>query len=343
MALVVASCGRQSTQPQPKKVKTTVVASQGDAQSLSFPARVVSDNKYNVAFKVAGRIASANFEEGATVKKGQLLAQLDPRDYSIAYDAAQAEYNQVKGEADRVIAMYNDGATTANNYDKAVYGLQQITAKLQHARDQLGETKLYAPVSGVVKTVYHRAGEVVGAGTPLIEIVDDSTPIVEIKIPAADYIRRSDFMAYTCSFDVYPDRVFTLQPVSFSSVANANQLYTVKLRFASNQSPLPSVGMATSVNIAMRGGDVDSSYQVPSTAIIGSGKQASVYVVGNDSIVHAVAVKVLSLSTDGTAKIESDTSLSGQRIISAGTSSIAVGAKVAPLAPTSETNVGGLL
>lgn len=344
-ALAVTSCGEgeKSTKVR-KKVKTEILSDDSSDNLISFPARVISDDKYNLSFKVSGRIMSTRVSEGQKVNKGQLIAELDPRDYRIALDAVQAEYNSVKAEADRVIALYGDSATSPANYDKAVYGLQQITAKLDHARDQLGETRIYSPVSGTVKTIYRLGGEVVGPGTPVAEIVDDSNRLVEIKIPAADYVHRDSFAGCFCRFDVYPDRIFELEPYSFSSVANANQLYTVKLRFAPGQKPLPSVGMTTSVEIKIGGnGNGGSLVKLPTTALGAAGDDAFVYVVSADSVLQRVGVEVISLSGDGSAVVRSSVPLSGREAVTAGVGRLHDGEKVSPIKKMSVSNVGGLL
>lgn len=59
----------------------------------------------------------------------ELLAQIDPRDYELQLQAAEAEWQGIKAEAERVMALYADSVATASDYDKARYGLQQITAK----------------------------------------------------------------------------------------------------------------------------------------------------------------------------------------------------------------------
>lgn len=63
-----------------------------------------------------------------------MLAELDPTDYQVQLDATEAEYRQIKAEAERVIALYQENGTTPNTYDKAVYGLKQITSKYSTTR-----------------------------------------------------------------------------------------------------------------------------------------------------------------------------------------------------------------
>lgn len=163
-------------------------------------------------------------------KEGQLLAELDPTDYQVQLDATEAEYQQIKAEAERVMALYKDNGTTPNANDKAVYGLKQITAKYKHHKDQLAYTRLYAPFNGYVQKRLFEAHETIGAGMPVIAMISGGTPEVEINLPAAGYISREQFDNYHCTFDIYPGETYPLKLISVTPKANANQLYTMRLR-----------------------------------------------------------------------------------------------------------------
>ena len=349
ISLLAISCGKKqdynSSAPQPVKICTAELAT--DGSRLVFPGKVVSDDKVYTAFKVAGRIASLNVKEGDKVRAGQVIGSLDDTDYRVALDATEAEYNSVKSEADRIIALYNENATTSVAYDKATYGLQQITAKLQHARNQLNDTRLVASTAGEVKTILRHAGEVVNAGTPVLEIVDNSTPLVEIKLPASAFARLGEFSVFTCSFDAFPGKVYNLKPYAEQSVANANQLYTVKLAFADTDATIPGIGMSTTVVMQSTDAGNDSiagaQWAIPSTALAGNNSESYILSVAADSTLHRVPVSVVKLTRDGAAVVTSALSLGDIDIVAAGAGKLRENMKVTPIAPASATNVGNQL
>lgn len=346
--LAASSCKNNSDSMSmpPQPVKTCLPTASSVGSSLVFPGKVISDDKAYTAFKVAGRIASINVKEGDIVKAGQTIGRLDDTDYRVALEAAEAEYNSINSEAQRVIAIYNENATTKAAYDKAVYGLQQISAKLEHARNQLSDTRLTAPSAGVVKTILRHAGEVVGAGTPVLEIVDNSAPLVEIKIPASAYADLNRYTSYTCTFDAYPGKVFNLRLFAGQSVANANQLYTVKLAFDDTDNALPAVGMSATVTLrtddASAGNKADK-WIVPSTALAGTGPQTHIYIVGPDSTLRRTDVEVVKMTRDGNAEISCSLPLDGTTIVAAGAGMLHDNDRVRPIAPASDTNVGNQL
>ena len=163
LVVLLASCSQrtQITDSKPT-VKIDTVLSAGGQTALQFPGRVKAAQDISLSFRVSGTILRMYVNDGTYVRKGQLLAELDPADYQIQLDAAEAEYQSVKAEAERVMALYKENVTTPDANDKAMYGLKQITAKYNHAKDQLEYTRLYAPFSGYVQKRLFKTSAVIG-------------------------------------------------------------------------------------------------------------------------------------------------------------------------------------
>ncbi|MDE7450966.1 MAG: efflux RND transporter periplasmic adaptor subunit, partial [Alistipes sp.] len=229
LSLAVGCSGRQEQPRTLPMVQTGVVEPYGESQKLEFPGRVKAAQEVNLAFKLAGTLQRFLAPEGTHVRQGDVLAQLDPRDYRLQLDAVEAEYRRIKAQAERVMSLYADSAATADDYDKARYGLRQIEAKYRNCKNQLADTELRAPFDGFVQRHLLDRGTVVGAGMPVVSIISGEAPEVEINIPGAEYVRRNEFAAFEGSFDFWPGRRIPLSLLSISPKANANQLYTVRL------------------------------------------------------------------------------------------------------------------
>lgn len=281
--------------------------------------------------------------EAEDVQEGQLLAELDPTDYQVQLDATEAEYQQIKAEAERVMALYKDNGTTPNANDKAVYGLKQITAKYKHHKDQLAYTRLYAPFNGYVQKRLFEAHETIGAGMPVIAMISGGTPEVEINLPAAEYIRREQFDNYHCTFDIYPGETYPLKLISVTPKANANQLYTMRLQVVPGTRAIPSPGMNTMVTILCRT-EQENTLSVPTGAILQKEGKAYVFVFHPSSnTVHRQEVSILRLLNNGHSLITSRQLQPGEQIVSSGVHHIEDGEIVKPLSPVTNTNIGGLL
>lgn len=338
-----------SCQPQGKKVaslqtvKVDTVRSAVEQTALQFPGRVKAAQDINLSFRVSGQILKIYVEDGAFVRKGTLLAALDPADYQVQLEATEAQYKQIKAEAERVMALYKENGTTPNDNDKAVYGLKQITAKYQHHKDQLAYTQLYAPIDGYVQKHLFEMHETVAAGMPVMAMISSGAPEVEINLPAAEYIRRAQFDRYHCTFDIYPGKVYPLRLVSISPKANSNQLYTMRLQLVADKLPLPSPGMNTMVTIYSNE-DNHQLLSVPTRSLLQQGEQTRLFVY--DAASHQVQshpVSVIRLLSDGHSLIQADQVKPGDLIIASGVHHIKEGDHVEALPAVSSTNVGGLL
>jgi len=341
---IITSCDKQAKGTDKiKTVKIDTIRAEGSQTLLQYPGRVKAAEDVNLAFRVSGTISKIYVHDGQAVKAGQLLAELDPTDYQIQLDATEAQYKQVKSEAERVIALYNDGGTTPVAYDKAVFGLKQITALYEHHKDELTYTKLYAPFSGFVQKHLFEAHETVGAGMPVLQMVGQGTPEVEINLPAAEYIRREQFIDYQCTFDIYPDKVYPSKQIGITHKANSNQLYTMRLKLETKGLPIPSAGMNTMVTIRLNDGE-SRELKVSSGAILQKNGHTGVLIFHpKDSTIQFKNVDLLRLTSDGKAIVTSVDIKAGDIVISAGVHSINEGEKVCPLPSQTSTNIGGML
>lgn len=344
LLLSLASCSSRKKDAgavQTVKIDTVIAA---DGQTLlQYPGKVKAAQDINLAFRVSGTIHKIHVKDGSAVRQGQLLAELDPTDYQVQLDATEAEYRQIKADAERVMALYKENGTTASANDKAVYGLKQITAKYQHHKDQLGYTRLYAPFNGFVQKRLFETHETIGAGMPVLSMISSSSPEVEINLPAAEYIRREKFSQYHCTFDIFPGKSYPLKLISITPKANANQLYTMRLQLTTDGLPMPSPGMNTMVTISYSKNN-SAQLSVPSTAVIQKDGKTSVFVYSSSNgTVSSREVNLLFLQSNGRSLISCESLQPGDLVVSSGVHHIKEGEKVTPLPAVSDTNIGGLL
>lgn len=323
-------------------VNTADVVSTDKAGEISWPGRTKASEDVNVAFRVSGPIKAVYVNEGDHVRKGQIIAELDDRDYQVQLGATQAEYEHIKADAERVIAMYKEGNTTASNYDKARYGLKQITEKLNNHRNQLADTKLKSPIDGYIQTKIHQAGETVGAGMPVVSMFADGNTEVEIFIPSSDFSRMEELHGFKCSFDIFPETTFPLDIVRTSKEANASQLYTVRLRIKGDYDMKKITPGMTTMVYASVSENGNENVCVPSTAVFNKDNKTEVFVFDKESgTVKEREVVVSALKTNGTTLITSGLK-AGETVVATGTRHLTEGQKVKPIPAATESNVGGM-
>jgi RND family efflux transporter MFP subunit len=343
LMLSASACtNRRADRETVRTVKADTVRVYGEKPGVTFPGKVKAASDVNLAFRISGPIAKIYVEEGRRVSRGQLLAEMDSRDYAVQLDATEAEYKQVKAEAERVIALYEKNGVTANDYDKAVYGLRQITAKYEAHRNALADVKLCAPFDGYVQKRFFEANETVGAGMPVVSMIGTGVPEVEINIPASDFVRRSRFDSFTCTVDIYPGRVFPLELIGVARKANLNQLYAMRLRISEVAEQMPAPGMAAMVNVVFKSENV-ATVSIPLSAVFEVNGVSTVWIYRSDTqTVEARAVETDAVLTDGTVTVTGGLQ-AGETVVTAGVHSLREGERVRLLPAASSTNRGGLL
>ncbi len=347
MCMILLFTGCKEKEKGHEKIQyvcTTTVTDASRLTAVNYPGRTRAVDDINVAFRVSGPIGRILVKEGDHVSKGQVIATMDSRDYQVQLNAAQAEYEQIKADAERVIAMYQEGSTTASNYDKARYGLQQITQKLNHCKNQLADTQLRAPVSGYIQDILHEAGETIGAGMPVISMFGSSAIEVEINISAFDYANRDRLNSAYCVFDLLPEERFPLKIVSISAEANASQLYTVRMAFTGPYDRTKiTPGMTTMVYASIDNDEISTSTLVPTSSILVKEDKLHVFLYDRkSSTVKLTPVTVKRLHNDGLAEIISGIH-DNDIVVTAGIHHLKDGQSVKPVPATSSSNVGKLL
>lgn len=343
--LMLGITGCRKSQPTldiPQLVKTTKVSEFGGNSSVTYPGKIKAAENVKLAFRVAGPLKKVYVNEGQQVKKGQLLAELDARDYQLQYDASLAEYTQVKEEADRIIELYQRGSVSVNEYDKAVAAKKRVTALYHANRNTLNDTRLKAPFDGYIQNKYFSAPEIINQGTPVLSMINDRYFEVEVDIPVSDFVRREDFTDFYAVADAFPEVQLPLELMDINQGANYNQLFNARFRLKQDAVKGLAAGMSVTVTIQFRPGAEDLTV-IPVSALFQQRGRSFIWLYDEQyGTIQKTPVQIEKINKDGSVLVKSDLRR-GQTVISAGVNDLKDGQKVKPLPPIPASNVGQLL
>jgi RND family efflux transporter MFP subunit len=197
-SLALASCSKTEAPQEPVRSVKVLTVGAGNFQSIhEFAGEVRARVESRLGFRVAGKITQRQAELGQRVKAGQVLAQLDPRDYQLAADAARAQLAAAATNRDLAAADFKRYAALKDQnfisgaelerrettFKAAQAQLDQAKAQLASQGNQAGYTTLVADVSGVVTAIEAEVGQVVSAGTPVVRIAQDGPRDVVFSVP----------------------------------------------------------------------------------------------------------------------------------------------------------------
>jgi multidrug efflux system membrane fusion protein len=197
---VLAGCGNDdAADPGPRPVLVARPQAGTDAATIAYAGEVRAREESALSFRVGGNLVRRLVDVGDVVRRGQILAELDPDDLRLQAQAAQAQAAAAEAELQRTAAdraryqaLLADQLISRSAYDqantayKAAAGQANAArANLDVARNQAGYAQLRAPHDGVIASRQAEAGQVVGAGQTIFTFSGDTGREVAIALSEA--------------------------------------------------------------------------------------------------------------------------------------------------------------
>jgi len=342
VCLLLVACGSEQQKTEfAVTVKADTVGTTAQKIIVSYPGKIKATEDVNIAFRVSGTILRNLKKQGDFVRKGEVICEMDSRDYALQFQATEAEYKQTKAECERVMALYEKKSVTLSQYEKAKYGLQQITAKYDNHKNQLADTKLRAPFDGYIQKYLYDQNETVGAGMPVVSMFASGTPEVEINISAADFMRRDKIEKCVCHSELIPGVDFQTSILGINQKSNLNQLYGMRLALKNNGGVTPAPGTTVMVDIQFKSDEKDIPV-IPLSCVFESDGNTCVWVIRDDNTLEKRVIEPQDVKLDGSVAVKQGLS-TGERVVSAGIHSVFENQQVKILPAKSKSNIGGLL
>lgn len=246
-------------------------------------------NKVEIKSKASGQIVEMTINEADFVKKGDLIARLDPRDTRNAYDLAVADLNvaqatveQRESDFERSKELFDKGLISAADFDKSRLALTEARAQVVRAKInvnnadiRLKETIVRSPISGVILTKEVEVGQIISSGissftggTLIATVADMSEVYVKADVDEVDIGKIKPGMKARVIADAFPNEVFYGQVIRIAAQAKVVQNVTsfevtIKVK---NPSGKLKAGMNASVDILVA--DKKNVLLVPNEALM---------------------------------------------------------------------------
>ena len=339
---LIAACSKPEPAPEPiRSVKVLTVGIDTIKSSHEFSAEVKPRVESRLGFRVAGKIVKRQAELGQHVKAGQVLAQLDPRDYQLAADSARAQVaaaatnrDLAAGDYKRYAALKDQNFISGAELERRDTTLKAAQAQLDQAKAQLasqgnqaGYATLVADVSGVVTAIEAEPGQVVTAGMTVVRIAQDGPRDVVFSVPEDKVaaVKEGSEVAVRIWASDNGNFIGRVREVG-ASADPATRTFQVKVALeADARAPLGSTAYVAPKSLSLEGTPV---IKLPTSALRKEGQGTAVWVV--DKATMTVKSQPVQIATaDGNEAVISAGLLPGMIVVSAGVHVLSPGQKVA--------------
>ncbi|HZR84704.1 MAG TPA: efflux RND transporter periplasmic adaptor subunit [Candidatus Binatia bacterium] len=202
--LLASACGKPAPPAlPPPEVLVSPVAQRNVPVYSEWVGTIEGYVNATIQPKVQGYLLTQNYKNGSVVKAGDLLFEIDPRQFQAAYDQAAANLAQAQAQLKKTqldVARYKplaaEGAVSQQELDDAVQqndanaaAVEQAKAALENARLNLQWTKVQSPIPGIAGINQAQIGDLVGTTTVLTTVSTVDPIKVQFPIAEQEYLR----------------------------------------------------------------------------------------------------------------------------------------------------------
>ncbi|MBT9466890.1 efflux RND transporter periplasmic adaptor subunit [Hydrogenophaga sp.] len=218
-----APAGASNASPQGapgvEVAKVKAVQLQDDAQAVGT---LRSRQSVTLKPEVSGRVARIAFADGAQVKTGQLLVQLDDTLQRAELSQAQAQQSIARANLKRNQELVSQGFVATRVVEESQANLQVADAQVALADARLKRMRITAPFNGTVGLRSINLGQYVGDGDDLVNLEDTSVLTVDFRLPERYQTRLAPGQPVQVQLDALPGRSFDAKVLAVDPLLDAN-------------------------------------------------------------------------------------------------------------------------
>ena len=332
-----------------RPVRYEQALSAGGNRARTFSGTAQAGTESSLSFKVAGTIRQVPVVVGTQVRRGNLLASIDPSDYLLvkqealaAVQQAQAQERNAKETYDRVKGLYeNQNASLSDleaaraGHDSAVAAVELAQARLEQADLQVQYTRLYAPANGAIAQVNVEVNENVQAGQRVVVMTSGDRPEVQVAVPEQLIAQIRIGNPVTVTFDALPGQTHdaVVREVGVAALGAATTFPATVRLVEDNENVRPGMAAEVTFRFSTSTGE-GRGVIVPSASVNEDRQGRFVFALepadGDLAIARRRAVQIGELTSEGLEVL--DGLQDGELVATAGTNFLEDGQQVRLLA-----------
>lgn len=314
--------GEEADEPVPVELATVET---GEVSSyITATTNLVAEGEVMVLAEVEGRVERVTVDEGASVSKGQILANLNRKDAEIALEKARVKEANAETVYQRGRELSKDELISAEDLDERRLSFELARQEREEAEWRLAKTEIRAAISGRVSSREIQTGQHVRPGDALFQITDFDPLLARIYLPERDVLQLSAGRPVTLSLDAAPEvrfdgRIRQIAPVV--DPATGTVKVTLEVRKAPHQ-VRPGSFVTARVVRERRPGVV----LVPKDAVLRELQQSYVFVAAAEGETLSAVKRPVTLGLEEDGRVQALSGVEpGERLVVAGQGSLSDG------------------
>ncbi len=252
-----------------RPVRSMIVAGVAKIPDIKFPGKVRAGKTRHLVFEVPGRLVDFDLDNGQEVKKGDILAKLDTRDFDADVRKAEAAYDDAVIRLQRMRDAASKGGVSKNEVSKAEADSKTAAAQLDIAKKALESCVLKAPFDGVVAETYPSSLDMISVGQKILTLQSTDRIKFDVSIPetmvvSKNLVELSKDRRHYVVFDSLPGKEFDVDFEDFTTRAD-DATQTFNATFSMPAHPDYSFLPGMSVTLVIGGADIDATREFPLT------------------------------------------------------------------------------
>ncbi|WP_031565657.1 efflux RND transporter periplasmic adaptor subunit [Rheinheimera texasensis] len=323
--LLLSGCESANSSPDTEKkdvvVSIPVEAAKVSRGEISSTYRTTSTLEAKadaeVNSKATGIVQTLLVEEGDHVQAGQVLATLDTERQQLALAKGKADLGQLKSELERVEKMHQRKLVSTDVYDKLKWQVESLDASVRMQELALRDTKIVAPISGVIARRYAKVGQLITefSSKSLFHVVSQQYLEAVINLPEHQLSRAKVGQTAYLNFAGMPQlqaKIIRISPVVDATTGTARVTIGVQ-----NDDLTLKAGMFAQIELQYD--TKPDALLVPKRAVLAMDNSSSVFVVKDGK----VARKTVKTGYENDAMVEITEGISaGDEVVTAGQASL---------------------
>jgi RND family efflux transporter MFP subunit len=248
--------------------------------SFSVNGTFDPSHEITIISQTQGKIVQLNFSNGDFVKEGQVLASCDLELLDAQKDLAEANLSKSKIDLKKFEDMLKTKAATQQQIEEFKLALYKAQTDYVTVTKQIEYSIIKAPFSGYITAKHIEKGSMIMPGTPIAEMMDISTMKFIAGIAESDLVKISNNQEVKIVADIYEGFTYTGKVKNIGMKADATRRFPVEIEVHNDISKPIRSGMFGMAFFESKG--THDAMVIPRTALVGSIKDPSVFIVEND-------------------------------------------------------------